>query len=136
TRTRGFMLALTYVAGMSLTYAAAGVAAGLSVTILSAALQTPWVLGGFAAIFVALALSMLGVYDLQFPVALQSRLSQASNRFPGGRAAGVFSMGVLSALIVGPCVAAPLAAALLYISRSRDVVLGGAALFALALGMG
>jgi thiol:disulfide interchange protein DsbD len=94
------------------------------------------VLGAFAAIFVALALAMLGAYELQLPVALQSRLTDASNRIPGGQAAGVFAMGVLSALIVGPCVAAPLAGALLYISQSRDVVLGGSALFALALGMG
>jgi thiol:disulfide interchange protein DsbD len=136
TKTRGFLLAALYVAGMSLTYAAAGVAAGLSGAMLSAALQNPWVLGTFAAVFVALALAMLGVYELQLPVALQSRLAQASNRMPGGQAAGVFSMGVLSALIVGPCVAAPLAGALLYISQSRDVVLGGSALFALALGMG
>jgi len=136
TRTRGLLLAAAYVAGMALTYAAAGVAAGLSGTLLSAALQNPWVLGAFAALFVALALAMLGAYELQLPVALQSSLAGASNRLHGGHAAGVFLMGVLSALIVGPCVAAPLAGALLYISQSRDVVLGGAALFALALGMG
>ena len=86
--------------------------------------------------FVALALSMFGFYELQLPVALQSRLAELTNRLPGGRFAGVFSMGILSALIVGPCVAAPLAGALLYISQSRDVVLGGSALFAMALGMG
>ena len=133
---RGFLLAAAYVFGMALTYAAAGVAAGLSGAMLAAALQNPWVLGAFAAIFVALALAMLGVYQLQLPVALQSRLADATNRMHGGRAAGVFVMGALSALIVGPCVAAPLAGALLYISQSRDVVLGGFALFALALGMG
>jgi thioredoxin:protein disulfide reductase len=94
------------------------------------------VLGAFAALFVALALAMLGLYELQLPVALQSSLANASNRMHGGQAAGVFVMGVLSALIVGPCVAAPLAGALLYISQSRDVVLGGSALFAMALGMG
>ena len=136
TRMRGFLLAAIYVAGMALTYAAAGVAAGLSGAMLSAALQNPWVLGSFAALFVVLALSMLGLYDFQLPVALQSRLADASNRLHGGQAAGVFTMGVLSALIVGPCVAAPLAGALLYISLSRDVVLGGSALFAMALGMG
>jgi thioredoxin:protein disulfide reductase len=136
TKTRGLLLAAAYVFGMALTYAAAGVAAGLSGAMLAAALQTPWVLGAFAAIFVALALAMLGVYELQLPVAWQSRLTDASNRVHGGQAAGVFLMGVLSALIVGPCVAAPLAGALLYISQSRDVVLGGSALFALALGMG
>ena len=136
TRMRGFLLAALYVVGMALTYAAAGIAAGLSGAMLSAALQSPWVLGAFAAIFVALAFAMLGAYDLQLPVALQSSLTSASNRLHGGHAAGVFVMGVLSALIAGPCVAAPLAGALLYISQSRDVALGGSALFALALGMG
>ena len=136
TKTRGFVLALAYVLGMAATYAVAGIAAGLSGAMLSAALQNPWALGGFAAVFVALALAMFGLYDLQLPVVLQSRIAGASNRFRGGRAAGVFVMGALSALILGPCVAAPLAGALLYISQSRDVVLGGMALFALALGMG
>jgi thioredoxin:protein disulfide reductase len=136
TRMRGFLLAALYVLGMALTYAAAGVAAGLSGAMLAAALQNPWVLGAFAALFVALALAMLGVYELQLPVAVQSSLANASNRMHGGHATGVFAMGVLSALIVGPCVAAPLAGALLYISQSRDVVLGGSALFAMALGMG
>jgi len=136
TKTRGFLLAAAYVLGMAITYAVAGVAAGLSGAMLSAALQNPWVLGGFAAVFVALALAMFGVYELQLPVALQSRIAEASGRIAGGHAAGVFVIGVLSALIVGPCVAPPLAGALLYISQSRDVVLGGTALFALALGMG
>jgi len=136
TKTKGLLLAALYVLGMAVTYAAAGVAAGLSGAMLSAALQNPWVVGAFAAVFVALALAMFGFYDLQLPLALQSRLADASNRFRGGQAAGVFSMGVLSALILGPCVAAPLAGALLYISQSRDVVLGGSALFAMALGMG
>jgi len=132
----GFLLALAYVLGMALTYAVAGVAAGLSGAMLSTALQNPWVLGGFAAIFVALALAMFGAYDLQLPVAWQSRLAGASHRVHGGHATGVFTIGVLSALIIGPCVAAPLAGALLYIGQTRDVVLGGAALFAMGLGMG
>ena len=136
THARGFALSAAYVLGMAITYAAAGVAAGLLGTMLSSALQTPWVLGGFAAVFVLLALSMFGFYELQLPSALQSRLSVTSNRLHGGHFAGVFGMGVLSALIVGPCVAAPLAGALLYISKTGDTVLGGAALFALALGMG
>jgi len=135
-RTKGFLLAGAYVLGMAITYALAGVAAGLSGEMLAATLQNPWVLGAFAALFVVLALAMFGVYELQLPVAVQSRLAQASNRIHGGHAAGVFGMGALSALIVGPCVAAPLAGALLYISQSRDVVLGGSALFAMALGMG
>jgi len=136
TRTRGFVLAAVYVLGMAITYAIAGVAAGLSGAMLAATLQNPWVLGAFAAVFVALALAMFGFYELQLPVALQGRLAEASNRLPVGRGAGAFVMGVLSALIVGPCVAAPLAGALLYIGQSRDIVLGGSALFAMALGMG
>jgi thiol:disulfide interchange protein DsbD len=136
TKTHGFLLSSAYVLGMAITYALAGVAAGLSGAMLSAALQNPWVLGSFAAVFVMLALAMLGVYELQLPVALQTRLAEATNRLHGGHFAGVFSMGVLSALILGPCMAAPLAGALLYISQSRDVVLGGSALFAMALGMG
>jgi thiol:disulfide interchange protein DsbD len=94
------------------------------------------VLGGFAALFVVLSLSMFGLYELQLPSALQSRLTVTSNRLHGGHFVSVFGMGMLSALIVGPCVAAPLAGALLYISKSGDYVLGGSALFSLALGMG
>ena len=136
--TRGHALALSavYVLGMALTYALAGIAAGLTGTLLSNALQNPAVLGAFAALFVVLALSMFGFYELQLPAALQSRLSNTANRVPGGKFWGVFIMGVLSALIVGPCVAAPLAGALLYINQSRDALLGGVALFAMALGMG
>ena len=132
----GFVLSLVYVLGMAITYAAAGVAAGLLGTMLSSALQNVWVLSGFAAIFVLLALSMFGFYELQLPASVQGRLAATSNRLHGGHFASVFVMGVLSALIVGPCVAAPLAGALLYISQSGDGVLGGAALFAMALGMG
>jgi thiol:disulfide interchange protein DsbD len=136
TKLHGFLLAAAYVLGMAITYALAGVAAGLSGAMLSAVLQNPWVLGGFAAVFVVLALAMFGFYELQLPVALQTRLAETTNRLHGGHLAGVFAMGVLSALILGPCMAAPLAGALLYISQSRDVVLGGSALFAMALGMG
>ena len=136
TRAQGFTLSAAYVLGMAITYAIAGVAAGLSGAMLAAALQNPWVLGSFAAIFVILAMSMFGFYELQLPAGLQARLAETSNKLPGGQYAGVFVMGVLSAIIVGPCVAAPLAGALLYISQSRDGVLGGAALFAMALGMG
>ncbi len=131
-----FGLSLVYVLAMAVTYALAGVAAGLAGTLLSAYLQNPWVLGGFAAVFVVLALSMFGLYELQIPASLQTRLSGASGRINGGRVAGTFLMGVLSALIVGPCIAPPLAAALLYISRTRDIALGGMALFSLAIGMG
>jgi thiol:disulfide interchange protein DsbD len=133
---RGFALSLTYVLGMALTYAAVGVAAGVSGTLLSAALQNAWVLGAFALIFVILSLSMFGFYELQLPTALQSKLSEESSHLQGGRGIGVFLMGALSALIVGPCVAAPLAGALLYIGQTGDAVLGGTALFVMALGMG
>ncbi|PKO89610.1 MAG: thiol:disulfide interchange protein [Betaproteobacteria bacterium HGW-Betaproteobacteria-12] len=133
---RGFALSLAYVLGMALTYAAAGVAAGLSGTLLSAALQNAWVLGSFALVFVILSFSMFGFYELQLPTALQSKLSEESGHLQGGRGLGVFLMGVLSALIVGPCVAAPLAGALLYIGQTGDAVLGGTALFIMALGMG
>ena len=92
-------------------------------------------LASFAALLVALALSMFGFYELQLPSAWQTRLAQASARTSGGRLAGVFAMRAISALIVGPCVAAPLAGALLYISQTHDVVIGGSALFAMATGM-
>lgn len=136
TKKRGFILALAYVLGMAITYAIAGVAAGLSGSMLSAALQNAWVLGTFAFIFVLLSLSMFGFYDLQLPGGIQSKLSEEAGHLKGGQLTGVFGMGALSALIVGPCVAAPLAGALLYISQTRDVILGGSALFVMALGMG
>jgi thiol:disulfide interchange protein DsbD len=136
TKRKGFMLSLAYVLGMAVTYAMAGVAAGLSGTLISNALQNPWALGTGAAIFVMLAMSMFGFFELQMPSFLQSRFTEASNRIQGGRFTSVFVMGVISALIVGPCVAAPLAGALLYISQTSDVVLGGVSLFFLALGMG
>ncbi|HEY9103205.1 protein-disulfide reductase DsbD [Chitinimonas sp.] len=133
---RGFALSLVYVQGMALTYALAGVAAALSGTLLSAALQNPWVLSVFALFFVLMALSMFGLFELQLPGALQSKLNDASNKLPGGRWVPVFVMGALSALIVGPCVAPPLAAALGYIGASGDVLRGGLALYAMALGIG
>lgn len=136
TKGRGFVLALAYVLGMAIAYAIAGIAAGLSGTMLSAALQNAWVLGTFALIFVMLAFSMFGFYELQLPDFFQSKLSEEARQLQGGRLSGVFGMGALSALIVSPCVAAPLAGALLYISQTRDVVLGGSALFVMALGMG
>ncbi len=132
---RAFLLSLAYVLGMAVTYAAVGVAAGLSGTLLSAALQSAWVLGGFALVFVVLSLSMFGFYELQLPAALQSRVADSANR-QGGSLPAIALMGALSALIVGPCVAAPLAGALLYIAQTGNAALGGAALFAMALGMG
>lgn len=136
THAHGFILSLAYVMGMAITYAAVGVVAGFSGTLLSNALQTPWALGGFALIFVLLALSMFGLYELQLPAALQGRLTDTSNKLHGGHLSGVFVMGALSAVIVGPCVAAPLAGALLYIGQTHDAFLGGSALFSMALGMG
>lgn len=136
TKGHGFILALAYVMGMAITYAIAGVAAGLSGAMLSAALQNAWVLGTFALIFVLLSFSMFGFYELQLPGVLQTKLSEEAGHLKGGHLTGVFGMGALSALIVGPCVAAPLAGALLYISQTRDVILGGSALFVMALGMG
>lgn len=136
TKRRGFVLALAYVLGMAITYAIAGIAAGLSGAMLSAALQNAWVLGAFALVFVVLAFSMFGFYELQLPGFLQSKLSEEAGHLKGGRLTGVFGMGALSALIVSPCVAAPLAGALLYIGQTHNVVLGGSALFVMALGMG
>jgi thiol:disulfide interchange protein DsbD len=135
TRLRGFILSTAYSLGMAIVYTALGVTAGLLGEGLSAALQNPWVLSAFALLMAAMSLSMFGVYQLQMPSAVQTRLSQFSERQTSGKLAGVFVMGALSALIVGPCVAAPLAGALLYISQTRDVVVGGSALFAMAIGM-
>ena len=134
-RGRGFALALSYALGMALVYTAFGVAAGLLGEGLAAALQNPWVLSAFAALLVLLSLSMFGFYELQVPAALQSRLSAGSERLRGGAFVGVFLMGGISALIVGPCVAAPLAGALLYIGQTGNALIGGVALFALAMGM-
>ena len=133
---RAFLLSLSYVLGMAVTYAVAGVAAAWSGGLLAAALQNIWVLGAFALVFAGLALSMFGLYELQLPGFLHHRLHATHSRLKGGRIASVAAMGALSAVIVSPCVAAPLAAALLHISRTGDVALGGSALFAMAIGMG
>lgn len=135
-RLHNFNLSLAYTLGMALTYTLMGIAAGLSGQMLGAALQNAWALGFGALIFVLLALSMFGFYELQLPSALESRIAGLTNRIKGGHFFGVFLMGVLSALILSPCVAAPLAAALLYISQTHDVVLGAVALFSLSMGMG
>jgi len=134
-RSRGLALSATYSFGMALVYTALGIAAGLIGEGLSAMLQNPWVLGAFALLMVIFSLSMFGLYQLQLPASMQTQLSQLSERQSGGKLAGVFAMGAISALIVGPCVAAPLAGALVYISQTRDVVVGGSALFAMAAGM-
>lgn len=134
-RGRGFALALAYSLGMALVYTSLGVAAGLAGEGLAAALQKPAVLLTFGALLFVLSLSMFDVYQLQLPSSLQSKLSSASGNMGGGKFAGVFVMGALSALIVGPCVAGPLAGALLYISQTRNVWTGGWALFSMAVGM-
>lgn len=135
--TRGaFLLSLTYVLAMAATYTLAGVLAGLFGSNLQILFQNPWILGIFSAVFVLLALSMFGFYELQMPAAFQQRLTDLSNKQAGGNLIGVAIMGMLSALIVGPCVAAPLAGALIYIGQSGDALLGGAALFMLSMGMG
>lgn len=129
-------LSIIYVLAMALTYTTAGVFAAMSGENLQILLQIPWVIALFAGIFVLLALSMFGFYELQLPSSLQSKITELSNKQSGGNTAGVAIMGLLSALIVGPCVAPPLAGALLYIGQTNDPVLGGLALFAMSMGMG
>ena len=136
TRGRAALVSLAYVLGMAVTYTAIGIAAAFSGNLLSAALQNAWALGAFAILFVGLALSMFGFYELQLPSSWQARLAATSNRLGGGHWGAVVLMGVLSAAIVSPCVAAPLAGALLYIGQTRDALLGGTALFSMAIGMG
>ncbi|OCX68488.1 thiol:disulfide interchange protein [Acidithiobacillus thiooxidans] len=132
-KSRAFTLSLAYVLGMALTYTIAGVLAAITGAYLQAVFQNPWILGAFASIFVLLALSMFGFYELQMPSSLQTRLSGLGK---GGHLFSSFVMGALSALIVGSCVAAPLAGALLFISQTGNVFLGGLSLFVLSLGMG
>lgn len=135
-RAKAFTLSLAYTLGMCLTYTLAGVAAGLSGQLLSNALQTPLALSMGALIFVILSLSMFGFYELKLPSVIENAFFNWSNRFKGGHLLSDFLMGAISALIISPCVAAPLAGALLYISQTHDVVLGAVALFSLSLGMG
>lgn len=136
TRRRGFQLSLTYVQGLALTYTAVGVVAGLTGSLLTVWLQQPAVVLTASALLVVFALSMFDVFSIQLPSSWQTRLSETSNRLSGGKVATVFGMGTLSALIIGPCVAPPLALALGYIGTTGDAVLGGAALYAMALGLG
>lgn len=135
TRSRSFLLALSYSGGMALVYSALGVAAGLAGEGLAAYFQLPAVLLTFGLMLVAFSLSMFGAFELRLPDRMLNGLTQASQRLEGGRFVGVFLMGALSALLVSPCVSGVLASALLYISKSHDVILGGAALFAMACGM-
>ncbi len=133
---RAFMLSVVYVLAMSVAYTIAGILAGLFGANISAALQDPWIIGIFSAVFVALAFSMFGFYELQMPSFIQSKLTKKSDEMQGQGVVGVAIMGFLSALIMGPCVAAPLAGALVYIGQSGDALLGGAALFVMSIGMG
>ena len=136
TTARAFSLSLTYVLGMALTYTIAGAAFAAAGRQVQAVFQQPWIILLFAALFIALALSMFGLYTLQMPAAIQSRLSDSSNQQRAGTFGGVAVMGALSALIVTACVAPALVGALLVISQGGDVVRGAIALFAMSLGMG
>lgn len=136
TTRKAFYLSLVYVLAMALTYTVVGILVGLSGENIQAWFQNPWIIGSFVAIFVALSFSMFGFYELQMPASVQSKLVNISNSQQGGNIAGVAIMGFLSALIVGPCVTAPLVGALIYIAETGDAVLGGMALFSLSMGMG
>lgn len=133
---RALGLSFIYVQGMALTYTAGGLLAAASGAFIAVTLQQPWVIASFTLFFVAMALAMFGVFSLQLPGSWQSRINDWANRLPGGRFVSVFIMGTLSALIVGPCIAPPLAAALAYLGQNGDLLLGGSALYALALGLG
>ena len=133
---RGFALASSYVVSMALVYAAMGVLAALLGANLQALLQNPWLLGSFAAIFVLLALPMFGFFELQLPVAVRDRLENVSRNQRGGSLVGAGVLGALSGLLVGPCMTAPLAGALLYIAQSGNALHGGLILFAMGIGIG
>lgn len=133
---RGLVLASVYVFSMALVYAALGVLAAMIGGNLQAVLQQPWVIGTFAGLFVLLALPMFGAFELQLPVFLRDRLERAGRRHRGGHLGGAAMLGVFSGLLVGPCMTAPLAGALLYIGQTGDLLQGGLALFALGVGMG
>ena len=135
TRSRSFGLSVAYSLGMAIFYTAIGVAAGLAGEGLTASLQNPWVLGGFGLLIAVLSLSMFDVFQLQMPASIQAKMAEVSGQQSAGKMAGVFVMGALSGLIVGPCVAAPLIGALAVISQTRDAFLGGIALFTMAVGM-
>jgi thiol:disulfide interchange protein DsbD len=136
TTARAFWLSLIYVLAGAVTYTAFGVMAGLFGGNLQASLQNPWIIGSFALLFVILSLSMFDFYTLQMPAFIQERVATVSHRQQGGTFIGAAIMGALSALIVGPCMAAPLAGALIYIGQTGDALLGGLALFSMGLGMG
>lgn len=136
TASRGFFLSLVYVLSMSIAYTIAGVIAGIFGANLQVALQNPYVLVIFALIFVALAFSMFGYFEIRLPQAIQNRVNKTTDGKEKQGVVGIAIMGFLSALIVGPCVAPPLAGALVYIGQTGDAILGGLALFVMSLGMG
>ena len=136
TPSKGFILSLVYVLAMAMTYAVIGVFAAMADINVQAAAQNIWLISIFCLVFVALALSMFGFYEIQLPAGIQSRLTRVCNSQEGGTLTGVAIMGAVSAIIVGPCVAPPLVGALAYISQTGDEILGGMALFAMGIGMG
>ena len=136
TTRRAFLLSLSYVLASALTYTGFGVLAGLFGSNLQALFQEPWVIMAFSGIFVVLALSMFGGFQVQIPSFIQTKVMAISSKQQGGRMLGAVMMGIFSALAIGPCVTAPLAGALIYIGQTGDAYLGGMALFALGLGMG
>ena len=136
TASKGFFMSLVYVLAMSFAYTIAGVIAGIFGANLQVALQNPWVLSVFALVFVALAFSLFGYYEIRLPASLQSKIQNSTEGKEKQGIFGIAVMGFLSALIVGPCVAPPLAGALIYIGQTGDAVLGGAALFVMSIGMG
>ena len=136
TTRKALIMSIVFVLAMSVTYSIAGVLAGYFGENLQVLFQTPWILVVFALIFVALAFSMFGYYEIQLPASIQGKIAKISNKQEGGHLIGVAIMGFLSALIVGPCVAPPLAGALIYIGQTGDAVLGGLSLFVMSLGMG
>ncbi|MBC8493559.1 MAG: protein-disulfide reductase DsbD [Candidatus Thioglobus sp.] len=136
TTRKALIMSIVFVLAMSVTYSIAGVLAGYFGENLQVLFQTPWVLVVFSLVFVALAFSMFGYYEIQLPAGLQAKIANMSNKQEGGHLVGVAIMGFLSALIVGPCVAPPLAGALIYIGQTGDALLGGLSLFVMSLGMG
>jgi thiol:disulfide interchange protein DsbD len=133
---RALLLAFIYVQGMALTYTALGLVVAAAGLQFQAALQHPYVLIGLSAVFILLALSMFGLFTLQLPSSLQTRLTLMSNKRQGGSPGGVFAMGAIAGLICSPCTTAPLSAILLYIAQSGNLWLGGGTLYLYALGMG
>ncbi len=136
TTRQALIMSIVFVLAMSLTYSIAGVLAGYFGENLQVLFQTPWILAVFSLVFVALAFSMFGYYEIQLPAGIQEKIAHISNKQEGGRLISVAIMGSLSALIVGPCVAPPLAGALIYIGQTGDATLGGLSLFVMSLGMG